>query len=125
MLAAGNTAALGASGSVVGAATIPAGASQAAIVVTDASGQQVAQIPLSTQQGQVNFSWDGTNGLGQRVAPGTYTLNAIANVGGSTQQVETQIASYVNSISIDPTTNALTLNTDIGPIALADVREVI
>lgn len=124
VLAAGNTAALGASGNVVGAAAIPAGASQAAIIVTDASGQQVAQIPLSTQQGEANFNWDGTNGLGERVAPGTYTLNAIANVGGSNQQVETQIASYVNSISIDPTTNALTLNTDIGPIALADVREV-
>jgi hypothetical protein len=30
----------------------------------------------------------------------------------------------VNSVSIDPTSNQLTLNTDIGPIALAAVRQV-
>jgi hypothetical protein len=59
------------------------------------------------------------------VPPGTYKLSAIANVGGSSQQLETQIASFVNSVSIDPTSYLLTLNTEIGPIALSAVRQVI
>jgi flagellar basal-body rod modification protein FlgD len=124
VLAAGDSAALGTDGSVYGATTIPSGASQVSIIVSDTSGQQIAQIPLSTQQGEADFSWDGTNGLGERVAPGTYKFSAIANVGGANQQLETQIASYVNSVSIDPTTYELTLNTDIGPIALSAVRQV-
>lgn len=124
VMAVGDTAVLGDTGSVFGGTTIPAGASEAAVIVTDASGQQVAQIPLSTQQGEVDFTWDGTNGLGQRVPAGTYKVSAIANVGGASQSLETQLASRVDSVSIDPTNYSLTLNTDIGPIALAAVRQV-
>jgi flagellar basal-body rod modification protein FlgD len=124
VLAAGDSAALGPEGEIYGATTIPAGASEATILVTDASGQQVARISIDPAQGEANFSWDGSNGLGDRVAPGTYKFSAIANVGGSSQQLETQLASYVNSVSIDPASYQLTLNTDIGPIALAAVRQV-
>jgi flagellar basal-body rod modification protein FlgD len=125
VLAAGDSAALGESGEIYGATTIPAGASEATIVVTDASGQQVARIPLSTKEGDAEFVWDGNTGLGTRAAPGTYKFTAIANVGGSSEQLETQLASYVHSVSIDPTTYQLTLNTDIGPIALSAVRQVL
>jgi flagellar basal-body rod modification protein FlgD len=125
VLAAGNEAALGDTGSVFGATTIPAGASDATVLVTDATGQQVARIPVSTQQGEADFTWDGTNGLGERVPAGTYHFAAVANVGGKTQQLETQLASYVHSVSINPDNYELTLNTDIGPIALAAVRQVI
>lgn len=125
VLAVSDTAKLGSDGTVYGATTIPAGASEAAVIVTDASGQQVAQLPLSTQQGTVDFTWDGTTGLGTRAAPGTYKFTAVANVGGQSQQLETQLASYVNSVSIDSTNYQLTLNTDIGSIALSDVRQVL
>jgi len=124
VLAAGDSAALAATGDVYGSTTIPAGASDAYILVTDSSGQQVARVPLSTQQGEADFSWDGTTGLGTRAPAGTYKFSAVANVGGANQQLETQLASYVNSVSIDPSTYQLTLNTDIGPIALSDVRQV-
>jgi flagellar basal-body rod modification protein FlgD len=125
VLADGDTAALGAEGSVYGGTTVPAGASEVTVVVTDSSGQQVARIPLSTTPGETSFSWDGTTGLGTRAPPGNYTFTALAGVGGSQQQLGTQIASYVNSVSIDPDNFQLTLNTDIGPIALSAVRQVI
>jgi flagellar basal-body rod modification protein FlgD len=125
VLADGNTAALGAEGSIYGGTKVPAGASEVTVIVTDASGQQVARIPMSTEPGEQNFAWDGTNGLGDRAAPGTYRFSVVANVGGSQQQLGTQIASYVNSVSIDPDNYELTLNTDIGPIALSAVRQVI
>ncbi len=124
VMAEGNKAALGTEGSVYGATTIPPGASEVTIVVTDDTGQQVARIPLETTEGEVNFVWDGNNGLGDRAPVGNYKFTAVANVGGASRQLTTQLASYVNSVSIDPATYQLTLNTDIGPIALAAVRQV-
>ena len=38
--------------------------------------------------------------------------------------METQLTSRVGSVTIDPTNYSLTLNTDLGPIALANVRRV-
>lgn len=124
VMAEGNKAALGAEGSVYGSTTIPAGASEVHVIVTDESGQQVARIPLDTTKGEVNFIWDGNTGTGDRAPVGNYKFAAVANVGGENKQLTTQLASYVNSVSIDPTTYALTLNTDIGPIALSAVRQV-
>ncbi len=125
VLADADTAALGDTGEVYGTTTIPAGASEANLLIKDASGQQIARLPLSITEGEVQFTWDGTNGLGERVPAGEYTFEAIANVGGASEQLGTQLASYVNSVSIDPTNYQLTLNTDLGPIALADVRQVL
>jgi flagellar basal-body rod modification protein FlgD len=125
VLAESDQAALGKEGEIYGATNIPAGASEATILVTDSSGQQIARIQLPTTEGEVEFVWDGTNGLGERVPPGDYKFTAIANVGGSNEQLETQLASYVNSVSIDPKTYQLTLNTDLGPISLSAVRRVL
>jgi flagellar basal-body rod modification protein FlgD len=124
VMAEGNTAALGAEGSVYGSTTVPAGASEVTVVVTDSTGQQVARIPLETTEGEANFIWDGNTGTGDRAATGNYKFTAVANVGGENKQLTTQLASYVNSVSIDPATYQLTLNTDIGPIALSAVRKV-
>jgi flagellar basal-body rod modification protein FlgD len=125
VLATGNAAVLDDVNSVYGTTTIPAGASEATIVITDASGQEVGRVQLAPQAGEAEFAWDGTDGFGERVAPGRYTITAIANVGGTTQQLQTQLASFVHSVSIDPNTYELTLNTDIGPIPLSAVRQVI
>ena len=118
------TAQLGASGAVAGSVTIPEGVATASLTVTDASGQLVRRMPLSSQSGATNFSWDGTTELGERAAAGTYTLTAVAAVGGVNTQLETQVNSRVGSVTIDPTNYSLTLNTDLGPIALANVRNV-
>jgi len=124
VMAATDTAALGVTGSVNGAVSIPEGTSSALLTVTDASGQLVRKMPLSTQSGLNAFSWDGTTDTGNRAAAGTYHIAAVANIGGANQQVETQMASVINSVTIDPTSHALTLNTDFGPIALKSVRRV-
>jgi flagellar basal-body rod modification protein FlgD len=84
----------------------------------------VKRVPLSSQQGTTSFTWDGTTDLGERADAGTYKLTAIANVGGVAEQIETQLTSKVGSVTIDPTNYSLTLNTDLGPIALANVRRV-
>ena len=119
-----DTAQLAATGAVNGSVTIPDGTSTASLVVTDASGQLVRSMPLSTQSGATSFSWDGTTDRGERAAAGTYTLTAVAGVGGVNTQLETQVDSRVGSVTIDPTNYSLTLNTDLGPIALSKVRNV-
>lgn len=115
---------LGETGSVRGAVTIPENATSAAMVVTDASGALVRRIPLSNQQGEQDFTWDGTTDLGARAPAGTYKIEALANVGGAAEQVATSVVSKVGSVTIDPATARLTLNTPTGPVALANVRRV-
>ncbi|MEO6078244.1 MAG: flagellar hook assembly protein FlgD [Steroidobacteraceae bacterium] len=124
VLATADTAMLGATGSINGAIDIPESTTAAVLVVTDASGQLIRRLPLSTQQGMTEFQWDGTDETGQRVPAGNYTIAAIASVGGADQQLETQLASRVGSVTLDPATNNLTVNTDIGPIPLSRVRRV-
>jgi flagellar basal-body rod modification protein FlgD len=124
VLADAEEAVLGATGDIAGTTTIPAGASQASIVITDASGQLVRQIPVSSQEGETEFLWDGTTDVGTRAPAGNYTISAIATVGGSAEQLTTQLVGHVGSVTIDPSDNSLTLNTDLGPIALGRVRRV-
>lgn len=118
------TTTIGATGSVRGAVTMPEGTSNAMLVVTDASGQLVRRVQLTGQAGDQDFTWDGNTDLGTRAAPGTYTISAVAQVGTSTEQVSTQLMSKVDSVTIDPSSNQLTLNTQMGSIALAKVRRV-
>jgi flagellar basal-body rod modification protein FlgD len=124
VLAASDTAALADTGTIQGATTIPEGASAASLVITDSAGQLVRKIALPAQQGEIGFQWDGTTDLGTRAPAGNYTISALANVGGAAEQLETQLMGKVGSVTIDPTNYALTLNTDLGPIALGKVRRV-
>jgi flagellar basal-body rod modification protein FlgD len=124
VLAVADTARLGSAGGFGGAVEIPEGTNAAVLAVTDASGQLVRRIPLSTQQGMAEFQWDGNTDLGDRAPAGNYTITALANVGGFDEQLETQLASRVGSVTLDPATNNLTVNTDIGPIPLSRVRRV-
>jgi flagellar basal-body rod modification protein FlgD len=115
---------LGEAGSLKGAVQIPEGTTNALLVVTDSSGQLVRRVPLSTTEGEQEFTWDGTTDLGTRAPAGTYDIQAVAQVGGAAEEVITSIASKVNSVTIDPSTFKLTLNTQMGPVALANVRRV-
>jgi flagellar basal-body rod modification protein FlgD len=124
VLAAADTIALGEAGEVKGSIAIPEGTSAAVLIVTDASGQLVRRMPLSNQEGETSFTWDGTTDLGTRAPAGNYTMTALASVGGYDEQLETQLASRVGSVTIDPATNSLTVNTDLGPIPLSRVRRV-
>jgi flagellar basal-body rod modification protein FlgD len=119
-----DTATLSEAGIIGGAVTIPQGVSQAGIAITDASGQLVKTLPLSSQEGPTTFSWDGTTNLGERAPAGNYSFVAVANVAGVNTQLETQMNSRVGSVTIDPSNYSLTLNTDLGPIPLANVRSV-
>jgi flagellar basal-body rod modification protein FlgD len=124
VLASATTAALTAGGSVTGA--VPAaGATGATIQVTDSTGQLVRTIQVAPQSsGLTNFSWDGTTSSGAAAPAGTYTFSASAAADGTQTAIPTYLQSTVNSVTIDPSTQTLSLNTNSGTLSLSDVVQV-
>jgi flagellar basal-body rod modification protein FlgD len=112
-------------GLVTGALDMPTGASTVEFSVTDSAGQLVRRVTMPATNGTMEFAWDGATDQGTHVAAGQYKLSAIANVGGKNESLPVLLASQVDSVTIDPTSHQLTLNTaTLGPIALSNVRRV-
>ena len=125
VLAAGTTAALSAGGSVNGAVPAPAGADSVTIQVTDASGALVKSIQVApSSSGLTSFTWDGTTNSGAAARAGTYKFSAAATSGGTQTSLPPFLASTVNSVTIDPTTQTLYLNTSSGTLSLSNVVQV-
>jgi flagellar basal-body rod modification protein FlgD len=125
VLAAGSTATISSGGTVTGAVSAPSGATALTVAITDSSGALVSAFnvtPAST--GYTNFSWNGQTSSGAAAPAGTYTVNVIATVGNQTQQVSPLVSSTVNSVTIDPTTQALDLNTSNGTVPLSSVVSI-
>jgi len=125
VLASGSTAALTAGGQVSGAVQAPAGATSVTIQVIDSTGQLVRTLQVAPQSsGLTGFSWDGTTNSGGAAPPGTYAFLASAVSGGAPASVATYLQSTVNSVTIDPSTQTLSLNTNSGTLSLSDVVQV-
>jgi flagellar basal-body rod modification protein FlgD len=122
VLASGSTATLAAGGTVSGAVSAPSGATSLTVAVTDASGALVDSFSVAPQpSGLTPFTWNGTSSGGAAAPPGQYTVSVIAGAGSSNQVVTPLIASQVQSVTIDPTSQALDLNTTNGTIPLSSV----
>jgi flagellar basal-body rod modification protein FlgD len=114
-----------AGGSLSGAVTVPAGASNVVVQVVDASGATVDQISVSSQQGQNGFTWNGETSSGANAPAGTYTFQAVANVGSASQAPAVSMIGTVESVSINQTTNTLTLNTpQLGAVPFSSVQSI-
>lgn len=125
VLASGTRAALTAGGKVTGAVQAPAGATAVTVQVTDATGQLVRTIQVAPQSsGLTGFTWDGTTNSGAAAPAGAYTFSASAVSGGTQASVSTYLQSTVNSVTIDPSTQTLSLNTNSGTLSLSDVVQV-
>jgi len=112
-------------GTVSGELDVPAGASTMQVRITDSAGQVVREMSLPATAGHQSFTWDGLTANGTPAASDTYDIEAIANVGGSSESVGVTLAGRVASVSIDATGTSLTLNTpQLGAVSMADVRRV-
>ena len=108
-----------------GAVTAPAGASGLTVAVSNSSGALVDTFSVAPQSsGYTNFTWNGTTAAGAAAPAGQYTFSVSATVGGSSQAVNPLIYSQVQSVTIDPSTSALDLNTVNGTIPLSSVLSV-
>lgn len=113
-------------GSVSGAVDVPKGTTGVKIVIKDAAGTEVRAFDLASPvEGLNNFTWDGKTNTGVAAPTGQYTFSAVAAVSGQNTSLDPLLVSKVGSVTIDPSSSALTLNTTTGAVALADVRRVL
>jgi flagellar basal-body rod modification protein FlgD len=125
VLAPGSTANIAAGGTVSGAVSAPSGASSLAVSVTSSSGALVNSFSVSPQaSGYTPISWNGTTSTGAAAPAGQYTIGVNAQVGNATQSVSPLLYSQVTSVTIDPSTQALDLNTNNGTIPLSSVVNI-
>jgi Flagellar hook capping protein len=121
------TAKLDATGApVTGAVIAPTGATRVTITVKDKNGAAVDTFQVApADAGLTNFSWGGKDTLGNAAAAGQYTISATATVNKVEQKLTPLVSSKVQSVTIDPNTQALDLNTDNGIIPLTNVISVL
>jgi flagellar basal-body rod modification protein FlgD len=126
VLAPSTTATLSSGGSVSGAVEAPAGATNLTVTVTDSSGATVSSFAVTPQSsGLTSFTWNGTTSSGSAAPAGTYTVNVTATVAGSSESVSPLIQSQVQSVTIDPTTQALDVNTNNGSVPLSSIVSIL
>ena len=123
-----NQAALPAGGDVKGSATLASSTPDLQIVISDTStGEMIKTIDLGMQgQGDVPFTWDGTNSNGTLVSPGVYKVQASANIDGKNTMLPTDIQSLVKSVTMADGTNALKVNlADSTSVNFSQVKQIL
>jgi flagellar basal-body rod modification protein FlgD len=126
VLTAASQAGYSGAGSITGSVTVPAGYPQVTLQVTDAAGQVVRHMSLSSTAGEQGFQWDGRADNGTQAAAGQYKVEVIAGGAGSNLSLQTFLVGRVASVSLDAAGTGLTVNTrELGSIALGQVREII
>jgi|GEM_PF-48987 len=99
--------------------------SQLNVYIANAAGEQVGQVNLGQQvSGDVPFVWDGTDSAGVALPLGQYQLTATAQTDSGEEQMNTQVAMNVDSVTLDAN-GAVELNVrGYGPLALNEVRQI-
>lgn len=125
VLAPGATATLADGGAIAGAVTAPQGASQLTVSITDSSGNPVTSFKVTpNDSGLTPFSWNGTTSTGAAAPAGQYTISVSASVNGSSQQVDPMVISKVSTVTIDPSSQSVDVNTDSGSVPLSSIVAV-
>ncbi|HVS77774.1 MAG TPA: FlgD immunoglobulin-like domain containing protein [Steroidobacteraceae bacterium] len=125
VLASGTSAALASGGTVTGAVQAPSGATRISVQVADANGKVVRTFQVTPQSsGLTGFTWDGLTDSGAAAPAGTYSFSMTAVSGGQQTSLSPYFEGKVTSVTLDPSNNTLTLNTDSGARSLSDVLQV-
>jgi flagellar basal-body rod modification protein FlgD len=126
VLAPGTTTTLATGGAIAGAVNAPSGATSLTVSIADSKGNNVTSFQVTPSgSGMTGFSWDGTESNGGTAAAGTYTVSVNATVNGAAQTVSPMVVTQVQSVTIDPSTNALDLNTTGGTVPLSSVVSIL
>ena len=88
------------SGAVSATTTIPGGASNAVLTVTDSRGAEVFSQGLSTSVGEQTIAWNGLNNAGAAMPAGDYRLVVNAEVGNKLTELPLSFQGHVNSVSL-------------------------
>jgi flagellar basal-body rod modification protein FlgD len=122
VLAPGTSATLASGGIIGGAVDAPAGATNLTVSIADSSGSPMTSFQVTPAgSGMTTFSWDGTTSTGATAPAGQYTVGVNATVNGASQTVAPMVVTQVQSVTLDPTTQQLDLNTTGGTVPLSSV----
>lgn len=125
VLAPGTRATLASGGAIGGAVNAPSGTSTLAVSVQDSTGATVDTFKVTPAvSGLTSFVWNGTTSTGATAPAGSYTIGVTATVNGKTQTVNPLVVNKVASVLLDPTTNAVDVETDSGPVPLSSIVSV-
>jgi flagellar basal-body rod modification protein FlgD len=122
----GSTASLASGGSIAGAVNAPSGATSLQVSIANSSGVPVTSFQVTPAgSGMTTFSWNGATSSGSTAPAGQYTVSVNATVNGASQSVAPMVVTQVQSVTIDPTTQQLDLNTNGGTVPLSSVVTIL
>ncbi|HEX4269142.1 MAG TPA: flagellar hook capping FlgD N-terminal domain-containing protein [Steroidobacteraceae bacterium] len=126
VIASTTTAALTTGGTVTGALNVPSTTTNLQVQVTDANGNAVSTFSVTPPSGggATTFTWNGLASSGAAAPTGVYTFNVAAAGGGTSTTLTPMFASTVESVSVNPSTQALSINTNAGSVPLSSVVQV-
>jgi len=125
VLAPGTQATLASGGAIGGAVNAPAGSTNLTVSVQDSTGATVDTFNVSpADTGMTSFIWKGATSSGGTAPAGTYTLGVRATVDGKSQKIDPMVVNKVDSVLIDPSTNAVDVQTDTGTVPLSSIVSV-
>jgi flagellar basal-body rod modification protein FlgD len=88
---------------------LPSNAAAANIVITDANGQTVFQMPAETDSGFHSFTWDGTTLDGSKAPDGVYKFN-VAAAASDKSTIQATLSAYGSVSSVSIVNGAASLN---------------
>jgi flagellar basal-body rod modification protein FlgD len=126
VLAPGTVSTLATGGAIAGAVNAPSGATNLTVSISDSKGNAVTSFQVApASSGMTSFSWNGTTSTGATAAAGAYSVGVTATVNGAAQTVAPMVVTQVQSVTIDPGTNQLDLNTTGGTVPLSSVVTIL
>ncbi|TKB58216.1 flagellar hook assembly protein FlgD [Ferrimonas aestuarii] len=111
---------------MTGVISAPTGVDDMTIKVKDEAGQIVSTLKVPAGNGgNVDFSWDGTDGNGKTLPAGNYSFTAEALVDGKTESLPVFTYAHVSSVTLGGANFDTVLNLrGVGGVKLADVLAV-
>ena len=115
ILAPGTTATLATGGAIGAAVNAPAGTSSLNVSIQDSAGATVDTFTVKpADSGMTSFIWKGNTSTGATAPAGTCKVSVTATVDGKATPVDPMVVNKVDSVLVDPTTNAVDVETDTG-----------
>ncbi len=113
-------------GVIEGELTLPASSPDVSISITDQSGQLIKKLSLGSQPaGAAPFVWDGTGADGSVVPPGLYNINGSARIDGQAFELDAQIFTNVESVTLAGVGKPLQLNlAGLGSVPFSNVSRI-
>jgi flagellar basal-body rod modification protein FlgD len=117
---------LGDTGDMHAAVDLNQAATQVIINVTDSQGQLVHRMDLGRQSaGLLEFDWNGVNADGDRLVPGTYSLQAEVHQGQQVTAGDVLTTVQVESVTLGSVGEDLTLTVSgLGDISMSQIRKI-